>query len=320
MSPLSNYHLQIISMYFNTISDFVSLQMVCKKYKTIMECFHTNPIPLTSTTIRFFPNVETLNLWFRTDENFGNSFVDSYCDVAINKFINFEDLFASEEYFSDPKPQNKLIKKKKFYKINIYYEVDYNTFLRYKKSHFVFKSVLYTSTDCQKYGEEIPENVSIIQEHCFSNNEKITYCEVPRHVLNIRNRAFFICYYLTKVVLNYGLCSIGDDCFSACYNLEEIEIPESVTYIGNTCFKSDYSLKKMNIPKSITKIGNSMFKYCRNLSSITMKNVIEIGNYCFEDCTELSEIVVDNLKVVGINCFENCEKLDITKLINSKIE
>ncbi|ELP91398.1 hypothetical protein EIN_154750 [Entamoeba invadens IP1] len=74
----------VVSKYFATIKDFINLEFVCKKYKNNMTKFHFNPIPVNKKTIKYFPNIETLNLWRQKDETFGNSlFGDeiptSYC-------------------------------------------------------------------------------------------------------------------------------------------------------------------------------------------------------------------------------------------------
>ncbi len=42
--------------------------------------------------------------------------------------------------------------------------------------------------------------------------------------------------FITKIVIEDGVTSIGDNAFAVCENLTEIEIPESVTAIGESAF------------------------------------------------------------------------------------
>ncbi|ELP86702.1 leucine rich repeat containing protein BspA family protein, partial [Entamoeba invadens IP1] len=46
--------------------------MVCKKFQGNMDKFHNNPVPINKKTIKFFPKIETLNLWNCDNEVFGN--------------------------------------------------------------------------------------------------------------------------------------------------------------------------------------------------------------------------------------------------------
>ncbi|ELP84143.1 leucine rich repeat containing protein BspA family protein, partial [Entamoeba invadens IP1] len=52
MRGLSSYHIMIVSKYFETIKDFIKLELVCKKFRGNMVKFHFNPIPLNWKTIR----------------------------------------------------------------------------------------------------------------------------------------------------------------------------------------------------------------------------------------------------------------------------
>ena len=57
---LDSYSLQIVSKYFETITDFINLEFVTKKARDNLEKFRYNPIPLSKKTAKFFPNIETL--------------------------------------------------------------------------------------------------------------------------------------------------------------------------------------------------------------------------------------------------------------------
>ncbi|ELP93743.1 hypothetical protein EIN_321660 [Entamoeba invadens IP1] len=72
MSQLDVYHMMVVSQYFSTINNLIVLEMVCKKFQGNMDKFHNNPVPINKKTIKFFPKIETLNLWNCDNEVFGN--------------------------------------------------------------------------------------------------------------------------------------------------------------------------------------------------------------------------------------------------------
>ncbi|ELP91740.1 hypothetical protein EIN_521670 [Entamoeba invadens IP1] len=72
MGLIDGYHMMVISQYFSTFVDFISLEFVCKKFNTNMLKFHHNLIPLTTKTIKFFSKIETLNIWSKNNETFSN--------------------------------------------------------------------------------------------------------------------------------------------------------------------------------------------------------------------------------------------------------
>ena len=65
-----NYHLMIASKYFETIDDFINLELATPKARGNMEKFHFNPIALDSWSRQFFTSLETLHLYSEDDETF----------------------------------------------------------------------------------------------------------------------------------------------------------------------------------------------------------------------------------------------------------
>ena len=63
------------SKYFETLDDHINLLFVSKTFRSNMELFKSNPIPLTPKTRHFFPNIQTLNIFnscdylFKTDKH-----------------------------------------------------------------------------------------------------------------------------------------------------------------------------------------------------------------------------------------------------------
>ncbi|ELP91117.1 hypothetical protein EIN_269430 [Entamoeba invadens IP1] len=124
MCGLSGYHIMIVSKFLETIIDFINLELVCKKFSGNMEKFHFNPIPLNSKTLGYFPNIETLHLWNKKDENFGNGFMINTEKMEIVKI--------------------KVVLKKEFFRIIVWFSVNFKTVDRNKFRNIEFKNVTYT--------------------------------------------------------------------------------------------------------------------------------------------------------------------------------
>ena len=70
LTQLDNYCIFLSSKYFNTIDDHINLIRVCKRLKWNMAKYFFNPLPLTSKTRRFFPNLQTLFVYSPQDNLF----------------------------------------------------------------------------------------------------------------------------------------------------------------------------------------------------------------------------------------------------------
>ena len=64
---LDNKCIFLSSHYLNSIDDHINLIQTCKRLNKNMEKFHFNPVSITSTTIEYFPFLQTLNLYERND-------------------------------------------------------------------------------------------------------------------------------------------------------------------------------------------------------------------------------------------------------------
>ena len=124
------------------------------------------------------------------------------------------------------------------------------------------------------------------------------------------NRAPWPSQYITSVVINSGITSIGDWAFDNCRKLSLISIPNSVTSIGDDAFFTCDSLKTISIPNSVTSIGHQAFS-CSGLRSIKIPDsVTTLGSWAFQYCYYLSTVTIGN-GVTDINelTFSSCSTL-----------
>ena len=72
ISTLDNYAIFIASRWFDTIDDYINLELSTSKFTGNMTKFFYNPIPLTMKTREFFDHLQTLYIYSIDDERFYN--------------------------------------------------------------------------------------------------------------------------------------------------------------------------------------------------------------------------------------------------------
>ena len=114
---------------------------------------------------------------------------------------------------------------------------------------------------------------------------------IPDGVTRIGEHAFSDCTSLTSITIPDGVTTIGDYAFSDCPELTSITLPDDVTYIGREAFSYCFSLTYINIPTGVTTIGDSAFFGCSSMTSIIIPDsVTTIGYSAFIACTSLTDV------------------------------
>ena len=101
----------------------------------------------------------------------------------------------------------------------------------------------------------IPENIRIICNEAFAENQYIEKVVMPDsvthigygHKIDILNSAFENCVNLKEVIFSEKLLYIGSGSFSKCTSLESISIPESVEIIDKWAFDGCEALRNIKI-------------------------------------------------------------------------
>ena len=70
IGTLDNYTMFITSRHFESIDDYINLEMGIKRFNGNMTKFHYNPISLTETTRQFFDHLKTLYIYSPNDNQF----------------------------------------------------------------------------------------------------------------------------------------------------------------------------------------------------------------------------------------------------------
>lgn len=136
---------------------------------------------------------------------------------------------------------------------------------------------------------KIPNVITEIEAHTFTNNQ-----------------------YIEEVWLPDTIKIIEDGLFSNCSNLKYVHLPDNLEVISSCAFWGCSALEKMEIPESVSEIGQAAFYECQGLSSIDIKNRVEnIGNRAFYGCIQLTSFrIPSGITEISDSTFEGCSKLN----------
>lgn len=76
--------------------------------------------------------------------------------------------------------------------------------------------------------------------------------------------------YISRVVIEEGISSVGEWAFANCNNLTSVTLPETITEIDGHAFYCDESLSSINIPDSVTSIGSYAFGGCSKAEGLRL--------------------------------------------------
>lgn len=134
--------------------------------------------------------------------------------------------------------------------------------------------------------------IDIIPEQWFSNDETLTYVDIPEGIKEIKGAAFYQCTKLESVSLPSTLTSLGYYTFEKCYKLDNIDLSNYPnTSLGSRIFADCSSLKNLKLPKCLEHMGTSTFAGCMNLRTITFPETLKvIDKETFIKCQLLEDI------------------------------
>ncbi|BFU19622.1 leucine rich repeat protein, BspA family protein [Entamoeba histolytica HM-1:IMSS-B] len=309
IKQLGHNEIMIVSKYFDGINDFINLELGVKRYRGNMERFRFNPIPLDDYSRKFFPNIETLNLYNKDDMIFNDG---------------------------------------KIFKQMIWYKVEYSTYLKEKEQGNECKSIEYTEYDREEFGDEIPPEVNSLGDNCFEgydsfkmvipssvtklgmkcfSTSEVEDISISNAVISIGNACFSFCTNLKKIQLPENICIIPNECFASCTNLLNVTIPSSVSSLGNNAFSFCSSLLECNLPISLRSIQNNCFNGSTSLTSLSLPiNISNIGMKVLKGCSSLKSIdvpepyylfnrfVLFNRELIGIKLPKSLKEINHTHI------
>ena len=108
--------------------------------------------------------------------------------------------------------------------------------------------------------------------------------------------------YITEIVIEEGVTSIGDYAFYDCSKLTSEIIPSNVKRVGNNAYASCSALTSITIQEGVESIGDEVFDYCRKLKTVYLPGTLtSIGTQPFRSCDALGYIsVIQESSMVSI--------------------
>lgn len=97
-------------------------------------------------------------------------------------------------------------------------------------------------------------------------------------------------------------------------DIKRLALPEGVKKIAAYCMQK-LEVKEVILPNSLETIGCGAFECCRELESVTIRNIRHIPNYCFSGCGRLRAVnITGNTQTIGFRAFSDCGRLKTIKL------
>lgn len=176
-------------------------------------------------------------------------------------------------------------------------------------------AIIETATNTLVWGYEntvIPNTVTAIGDHAFSNCRKLTSIEIPNSVTSIGSDAFNYCIGLTSLTIPNSVVTIGKSAFDNCTKLTSIVLPDTLTTIEEKLFYCCTKLTSVIIPSNVTTIGRYAFGNCQAITDIALPNSVSyIGEGAFNNCMKLKTIIIPDLVTsIEKETFLKCDSLE----------
>lgn len=138
-------------------------------------------------------------------------------------------------------------------------------------------------------GVALPESVTTIGVHAFSDTGVTGTLKLPEHLTEIDSSAFYHCRKLNG----------------------ELKLPDTVKEIGGFAFHSCGFTGKLELPASLENIGNDAFDFCSGLTGkLTFPSKMNEIDFSIFQGTGITEVVIpSSIKTVHDFAFESCMNL-----------
>ena len=107
----------------------------------------------------------------------------------------------------------------------------------------------------------IPDSVTWIRSHAFSNCSSLTSITIPDSVTWIGEYTFYDCSSLISITIPDSVPSIEKYAFNGCTSLTSVTIGDSVTSIGDNAFDGCTSLQEVYCKPTTPPTGDSSMFY-----------------------------------------------------------
>lgn len=158
-------------------------------------------------------------------------------------------------------------------------------------------------------GIALPEKVTTIGVHAFSDTGVTGTLKLPEHLTEIDSLAFYHCGKLNgELKLPDTVKEIGGFAFNSCGFTGKLELPASLENIGNDAFESCSGLTgKLTFPSKMNEIDFSIFHGTGITEVVIPSSIKTVRDFAFESCMNLKKVYLPTkMPTIYNRAFINC--------------
>ena len=173
------------------------------------------------------------------------------------------------------------------------------------------KSVRYTGYTGNA-GVALPESVTTIGVHAFSDTGVTGTLKLPEHLTEIDSLAFYHCRKLNgELKLPDTVKEIGGFAFHSCGFTGKLKLPASLENIGNDAFESCSGLTgKLTFPSKMNEIDFSIFHETGITEVVIPSSIKTVRDFAFDSCMNLKKVYLPTeIPKIYNRAFRGCDNV-----------
>ena len=173
------------------------------------------------------------------------------------------------------------------------------------------KSVRYTGYTGNA-GVALPESVTTIGVHAFSDTGVTGTLKLPEHLTEIDSLAFYHCRKLNgELKLPDTVKEIGGFAFNRCGFTGKLKLPASLENIGNYAFESCSGLTgKLTFPSKMNEIDFSIFHETGITEVVIPSSIKTVRDFAFDSCMNLKKVYLPTeIPKIYNRAFRGCDNV-----------
>lgn len=158
-------------------------------------------------------------------------------------------------------------------------------------------------------GVALPESVTTIGVHAFSDTGVTGTLKLPEHLTEIDSLAFYHCGKLNgELKLPDTVKEIGGFAFNSCGFTGKLELPVGLENIGNDAFESCSGLTgKLTFPSKMNEIKSSIFHETGITEVVIPSSIKTVRDFAFNSCMNLKKVYLPTeIPKIYNRAFMNC--------------
>ena len=146
------------------------------------------------------------------------------------------------------------------------------------------------------------ENISVIEDECFSGCIKLSGLSIPEGCIGIGRSAFEGCSAITAVRFPAEARIVDPRAFANCPAVSIVVFNEKIKQIADDVFAGDFGIKSVSVPKNLTRAACELFRHQDSLADDNGFLIInDVFVHYFGDGKEVT--VPDRIRAIDDGAF-----------------